>query len=265
VRNHIVINSGKFVFAQILSIINSYKFSKCVKRYNCNFNTRGLNCWNQFVQLFFGQFTARNGLIDIYLSLSAHKNNLYYLGIKQSVNQSTLSCANESRNWRIFANFGEYLIILVQPHMLIVRYRIWRWITIFLLSIQQLSHVVSHFGVGQGVSVSFELSRFIIAWDLRSQMTSKDIMPSVDNAFKFAGLKKKNAPNLLSDNGSCYISEEMKGFIRGKGIKPINRKPLLPQTPRKIERYHRTMKNVIKLDNYYSPEDLIKAIAEFVN
>lgn len=110
-----------------------------------------------------------------------------------------------------------------------------------------------------------DYSRFIITWDLRSQMTSKDVMPSVDNALLFTGLKKENAPKLLSDNGSCYISEEIKGFLRGKGIKPINGKPLHPQTQGKIERYHRTMKNVIKLDNYYSPEDLIKAIAEFVN
>ena len=90
-------------------------------------------------------------------------------------------------------------------------------------------------------------------------------MPSVDKALKFTGLKKEDAPTLLSDNGSCYISEEIKGFLKGKGIKPINGKPLHPQTQGKIERYHRTMKNVIKLDNYYSPEDLIKAIAEFVN
>jgi transposase InsO family protein len=109
-----------------------------------------------------------------------------------------------------------------------------------------------------------DYSRFIIAWDLREQMTSKDVMPSVDKALLFTGLKKVNAPKLLSDNGSCYISEEIKGFLRGKGIKPINGKPLHPQTQGKIERYHRTMKNVIKLDNYYSPEDLIKAIAEFV-
>lgn len=109
-----------------------------------------------------------------------------------------------------------------------------------------------------------DYSRFIITWDLCSQMTSKDVMPSVDKALLFTGIKKENAPKLLSDNGSCYISDEIKVFLRGKGIKPINGKPMHPQTQGKIERYHRTMKNVVKLDNYYSPEDLIKAIAEFV-
>lgn len=54
-------------------------------------------------------------LRDICLCLNAHKNSLYHLGIKQSVNQSTLSRANENRDWRIFADFGAYLINLVQP------------------------------------------------------------------------------------------------------------------------------------------------------
>jgi hypothetical protein len=108
-------NAGKYVFAQVLSLVNRYEFQKCVSRYNGDYRTRELNCWNQFAQLFFGQLTARNGLRDICLCLNAHKNNLYHLGIKQSVNQSTLSRANESRDWRIFADFGAYLINIVQP------------------------------------------------------------------------------------------------------------------------------------------------------
>jgi transposase len=108
-------NTGKFVFAQVLSVVNRYEFQKCVKRYDGDRRIRNLNCWNQFAQLFFGQLTARNGLRDICLCLNAHKHNLYHLGIKQSVNQSTLSRANENRDWRIFADFGNYLINLVRP------------------------------------------------------------------------------------------------------------------------------------------------------
>lgn len=108
-------NAGKYVFAQVLSLVNRYEFQKCVKRYNGDYRTKGLNCWNQFAQLFFGQLTGRHGLRDICLCLNAHKNNLYHFGIKQSVNQSTLSRANENRDWRIFADFGTYLINLVQP------------------------------------------------------------------------------------------------------------------------------------------------------
>ena len=108
-------NTGKYVFTQVLSLVNRYEFQKCVDRYNGDWRTRGLNCWNQFAQMFFGQLTARNGLRDICLCLNAHKNRLYHLGIRQGVNQSTLSRANENRSWRIYADFGLYLIDLVQP------------------------------------------------------------------------------------------------------------------------------------------------------
>lgn len=108
-------NSGKYVFAQILQFINKYEFEKCVGRYKGDYRVRELNCWNQFVQLFFGQLTSLNSLRDICTCLKAHKNKLYHLGIKQNVNQSTLSRANEKRDWRIFADFGDYLINIVRP------------------------------------------------------------------------------------------------------------------------------------------------------
>ena len=99
----------------MLSIVNRYEFQKCVDRYNGDFRTRGLNCWNQFAQLFFGQLTGRNGLRDICICLGAHGNQLYHLGIKQAVDHSTLARANENRDWRIYADFGSYLIGLVKP------------------------------------------------------------------------------------------------------------------------------------------------------
>ena len=108
-------NSGKYVFTQALKFVNKYEFEKCVNRYNGDYRTRDLNCWNQFVQLFFGQLTSRNSLRDICTCLRAHKRKLYHLGIKQNVNQSTLSRANERRDWRIFADFGQYLMGLVRP------------------------------------------------------------------------------------------------------------------------------------------------------
>ena len=108
-------NSGKYVFAQILQFVNQYEFEKCVVRYKGDHRVRELNCWNQFVQLFFGQLTSLNSLRDICTCLKAHKKKLYHLGIKQNVNQSTLSRANEKRDWRIFADFGDYLINTVRP------------------------------------------------------------------------------------------------------------------------------------------------------
>ena len=107
--------SGKYVFAQMLSFFDRYEFNKCVGRYKGNHGVRDLNCWNQFVQLFFGQLSSRNSLNDICLCLKAHSNKLYHLGIKKQVVHTTLSRANEKRDWRIFADFGNYLIRLVRP------------------------------------------------------------------------------------------------------------------------------------------------------
>jgi len=87
-------NSGKYVFSQLLHYINRYEFDKFVSTYDGDYRTRDFNCWNQFIQLFFGQLTSRNSLRDICKCLKAHRNKLYHLGIKQSVNQSTLSRAN---------------------------------------------------------------------------------------------------------------------------------------------------------------------------
>lgn len=108
-------NSGKYVFSQLLDFVNKYEFEKFVKKYNGNHRVRDLNCWNQFIQLFFGQLTSLNSLRDICLCLKAHNNKLYHLGIKNYVNQTTLSRANENRDWQIFADFGKYLIEQIRP------------------------------------------------------------------------------------------------------------------------------------------------------
>jgi hypothetical protein len=108
-------NAGKYVFSQIIEFVNYKTFDKFVKRYSGNYRVRELNCWNQLLQLIFGQITSLNSLRSICLCLKAHKNKLYHLGIKQNVHISTLSRSNEVRDWRIFADFGEYLISKVRP------------------------------------------------------------------------------------------------------------------------------------------------------
>jgi len=108
-------NSGKYVFRQMLDFVNQYEFNKCVKRYSGNYRVRDFKCWNQFVQLLFGQITSLDSLRSICTCLQAHKDQLYHLGVKQSVDHTTFSRANENRDWHIFADFGEYLIGLVRP------------------------------------------------------------------------------------------------------------------------------------------------------
>lgn len=110
-----------------------------------------------------------------------------------------------------------------------------------------------------------DYSRYIVHWELCRNMKTEDVERTVEKALTVAGLQKGQRPKLLSDNGSCYISAEIKEFLKSKDIKPIHGRVRHPQTQGKIERYHRSMKNVVKLDNYYCPEELNAALTSFVN
>ncbi len=107
--------TGKYVFAQLLSLVNRWEFDKCVDRYNGDYRYRDFSSWNHFAQLLFGQITSLKSLRDICLCLNAHKSKLYHLGIKQNVTHTTLSRANERRDWRIFADYAYSLISIVRP------------------------------------------------------------------------------------------------------------------------------------------------------
>ena len=110
-----------------------------------------------------------------------------------------------------------------------------------------------------------DYSRYIIHWELCSNMESDDAMRVVEQALQITGLTEKKRPRLLTDNGSCYVSNAFKEFIHGQKMGHVQGAPYHPQTQGKIERYHRTMKNVVKLENYYYPDELRNRLAEFVN
>jgi len=110
-----------------------------------------------------------------------------------------------------------------------------------------------------------DYSRYIISWELCSSMTSKDAERSIHRALMSSGMNINNPPRLLSDNGSCYISGNLARYLENIGMDHVRGAPNHPQTQGKIERYHRSMKNVVKLEHYYSPGDLIQRLAEFVH
>lgn len=106
---------GKFVFSQVTSLISRYEFDKSVNKYQGNYRTKDLKCWSQFLYMMFGQLTHRESIRDIINCLGAHQNKLYHFGIKKLVAASSLSRANESRDWRIWSDFAKYLIVQVRP------------------------------------------------------------------------------------------------------------------------------------------------------
>ncbi len=103
-------NSGKYVFAQIIALANPKEFVKCVDRYQGDFRARNLKCWQQFLGLSFGQLTHRESLRDLVSCLEAHQPKLYHLGFSQGISRTTLADANEKRDWRIYSDFAQVLI-----------------------------------------------------------------------------------------------------------------------------------------------------------
>lgn len=108
-------NEGKYVFTQVTSLIPRQIFQRLVKKYNGDYRVREFNCTNQLKYMLFGQLTACKSLRDICLCLSAHQDILYGLGITTSVNESSLSRANESRDYHIYEGLGQALIKIVRP------------------------------------------------------------------------------------------------------------------------------------------------------
>ena len=103
-------NKGKMVFAQLIEFAFDDVFKGCVKRYNGDYNNKGLTCWKQFLCMAFGQLTHRESLSDTALCLRLHKDKLYHLGIGRAFDKSTIARANENRDWRIFRDFALKLI-----------------------------------------------------------------------------------------------------------------------------------------------------------
>jgi len=103
-------NTGKTVFAQIMSFLPDYEFNKCVDKYKGNHRVRSFTCKEHFYVMGFAQLTYRESLRDIESCLTAFSAKLYHSGIKQPVSRSTLAEANENRDWRIYADFAQVLI-----------------------------------------------------------------------------------------------------------------------------------------------------------
>jgi transposase-like protein len=112
-----------------------------------------------------------------------------------------------------------------------------------------------------------DYSRYIIAWKLCTSMATDDVEVVLNDAVSRTGVTEphvRHRPRLLTDNGACYISGQLREYLKEREISHTRGRPYHPMTQGKIERYHRTMKNVVKLRNYYVPEELEREIGRFV-
>ena len=103
-------NTGKTLFAQLMDFLPWTTFSRIVARYGGDRGVRGFKCTEQFRAMAFAQLTWRESLRDIEVCLSAQSSNLYHMGFRSAVKRSTLADANETRDWRIWAEFAQRLI-----------------------------------------------------------------------------------------------------------------------------------------------------------
>lgn len=112
-----------------------------------------------------------------------------------------------------------------------------------------------------------DYSRYILAWRLAATMGSRDVEKTLAIAVAKTGvahIKVHHRPRLLSDNGPAFVSDVLRQYLKRYQMEHIRGAPYHPQTQGKIERYHRSMKSLIKLDLYYAPSELETAIASFV-
>ena len=117
-------------------------------------------------------------------------------------------------------------------------------------------------------SILDDYSRYVIAWKLYKTMAATDVKDLLEEAIMKTGIERiavKHRPRLLSDNGSAYVSKELKTYLGKKGMAQTHGAPYHPMTQGKIERYHRSMKNEINLIKYYSTEELEREIDRFID
>jgi len=108
-------NLGRTVFSQIMEHLPEYDFQKCVARYRGDSHLRGFSCLDQYLAMSFAQLTYRESLRDIEACLRSVGSKLYHMGLRGKVSRTTLADANESHDWRIFADFAQVLIAIARP------------------------------------------------------------------------------------------------------------------------------------------------------
>jgi len=102
--------TGPLVFTQVMNFLPQRSFHQCVEKYQGNFSIKSFSCLDQFRVMAFAQLTYRESLRDIEACLRSQSGKLYHMGIRGKVSRSTLAEANETRDWRIYADFAHYLI-----------------------------------------------------------------------------------------------------------------------------------------------------------
>ena len=103
-------HKDKFVFSQLVSFLDRNKFNYIVRKYDGDKYVKHFTCWNQLLALIFGQLSNRESLRDLVVALEAHHSKCYHLGMGRNVSKSSLSRANQDRDYHIFEEYAYFLV-----------------------------------------------------------------------------------------------------------------------------------------------------------
>jgi len=103
----------KTILGQMLQLFSRLEFQSFVKKYKGDHRVRTLRCWDQFIYLLFTQLGKQHSLRDTIDTMNTQQRKLYHFGA-QKLSRSTLSDANNKRNYRIYEDLFFLLLKKVQ-------------------------------------------------------------------------------------------------------------------------------------------------------
>lgn len=100
----------KYVFAQLVSFLDNFKFRRIVKKYDGDKYVKSFTCWNQLLVMMFAQLTKQDSLRTTSLTIDSLGTMCYHLGFGKGVTRSNLSKANQERDYHIFEEFAYFVV-----------------------------------------------------------------------------------------------------------------------------------------------------------
>lgn len=161
---------------------------------------------------------------------------------------------------------------LIEPRARIVRHEYQRFEAEYANALWQMD-ILHAFVLGYGYFYLFNIlddySRKIMHWDLLPLASGKEAISVLKEAIELNHVKPES---VLTDRGTQFYSGEGKGYgkfekyLETEDINHILARVRHPQTLGKVERYHRTLRQMcLNLKDYSDPLELRRAIRVFVN
>lgn len=234
-------HAGRIVFAQVIDHLPRHEFNKCVARYKGDRKFRGFSCLDQFLCLAFAQLTYRESLRDIEACLRSAGPKLYHMGFRGKVSRSTLADANESHDWRIYADLARVLIGIARPMYASEDLGLELDNTVYALD-----------------STTIDLCLSMFPWARHTQSTSAikmhtllDVRGAIPTFIEVSGAKQPDVTamdSIVPEAGAFYVMD--RGYLDFARLHTLHQAGAFFVTRlKKGVRYRRTRSRPVDLDN----------------